>query len=186
MANFIERPAIQNYNFRICINTNFSNNYVDVLLDLRDSIFVINNYFYCNISILSAVYQSQSFIKDDYIISKTDGARACNCSLAAVHAVPHHSRYDLYHLYDNRRRPYTCTARCILWKRVTTAGGAASIATSMGLTVLITVINSFEPEPLVPSVRLYHASRCRAFHRCFNNCITSHPARPKREVGDIL
>ena len=37
-----------------------------------------------------------------------------------------------------------------LWKRVTTAGGVASIATGMGVTVLITVINSFGPEPLIP------------------------------------
>lgn len=37
-----------------------------------------------------------------------------------------------------------------LWKRVTTAGGVASIATGMGVTVFITVINSFGPEPLIP------------------------------------
>lgn len=37
-----------------------------------------------------------------------------------------------------------------LWKRVTTAGGVASIATGMGVTVLITIINSFGPEPLIP------------------------------------
>ncbi len=36
-----------------------------------------------------------------------------------------------------------------LWKRVTTAGGVASIATGMGVTVLITVINSILPEPFI-------------------------------------
>lgn len=37
-----------------------------------------------------------------------------------------------------------------LWKRVTIAGGVASIATGMGVTVMITVINSVLPEPLIP------------------------------------
>jgi solute:Na+ symporter, SSS family len=37
-----------------------------------------------------------------------------------------------------------------LWKRVTTAGGVASIATGMGATLIITVINSVLPEPLIP------------------------------------
>jgi solute:Na+ symporter, SSS family len=36
-----------------------------------------------------------------------------------------------------------------LWKRVTTAGGVASIATGMGVTILITVINSVMPEPFI-------------------------------------
>ncbi|TVR72568.1 MAG: sodium:solute symporter family protein [Marinilabiliales bacterium] len=36
-----------------------------------------------------------------------------------------------------------------LWKRVTTAGGVASIATGMGVTVLITVINAILPEPFI-------------------------------------
>ncbi len=36
-----------------------------------------------------------------------------------------------------------------LWKRVTTAGGVASIATGMGVTILITVINSIMPEPFI-------------------------------------
>ncbi len=36
-----------------------------------------------------------------------------------------------------------------LWKRVTTAGGVASIATGMGVTILITVINSILPEPFI-------------------------------------
>ncbi len=36
-----------------------------------------------------------------------------------------------------------------LWKRVTTAGGVASIATGMGVTLLITIINSIRPEPLI-------------------------------------
>jgi SSS family solute:Na+ symporter/sodium/proline symporter len=37
-----------------------------------------------------------------------------------------------------------------LWRRVTTAGGVASIATGMGATLIITVINSVLPEPLIP------------------------------------
>ena len=37
-----------------------------------------------------------------------------------------------------------------LWKRVTTAGGVASIATGMGVTLLITIINSARAEPLIP------------------------------------
>jgi solute:Na+ symporter, SSS family len=37
-----------------------------------------------------------------------------------------------------------------LWKRVTTAGGVASIATGMGVTVLITIINSFGDAPMIP------------------------------------
>lgn len=37
-----------------------------------------------------------------------------------------------------------------LWKRVTTAGGVASIATGMGVTLLITIINSVRAEPLIP------------------------------------
>ncbi len=37
-----------------------------------------------------------------------------------------------------------------LWKRVTTAGGVASIATGMGVTLLITIINSFGETPLIP------------------------------------
>ena len=37
-----------------------------------------------------------------------------------------------------------------LWKRVTTAGGVASIATGMGATLIITVINSVLTEPLIP------------------------------------
>jgi len=36
-----------------------------------------------------------------------------------------------------------------LWKRVTTAGGVASIATGMGVTILITVVNSILPEPFI-------------------------------------
>jgi SSS family solute:Na+ symporter/sodium/proline symporter len=36
-----------------------------------------------------------------------------------------------------------------LWKRVTTAGGVASIATGMGMTLLITVINAVMEEPLI-------------------------------------
>lgn len=36
-----------------------------------------------------------------------------------------------------------------LWKRVTTAGGVASIATGMGVTIIITVINSILPEPFI-------------------------------------
>lgn len=36
-----------------------------------------------------------------------------------------------------------------LWKRVTTAGGVASIATGMGVTLLITLINSLLPEPWI-------------------------------------
>ena len=36
-----------------------------------------------------------------------------------------------------------------LWKRVTSAGGVASIATGMGVTVLITIINSVLPEPFI-------------------------------------
>lgn len=36
-----------------------------------------------------------------------------------------------------------------LWKRVTTAGGVASIATGMGVTLIITVINSVLPEPWI-------------------------------------
>lgn len=38
-----------------------------------------------------------------------------------------------------------------LWKRVTTAGGVASIATGMAVTLLITIINSVLPEPWIPS-----------------------------------
>ncbi|TVQ65307.1 MAG: sodium:solute symporter family protein [Balneolaceae bacterium] len=38
-----------------------------------------------------------------------------------------------------------------LWKRVTTPGGVASIATGMGVTVLITIINSVLPEPWIPT-----------------------------------
>jgi solute:Na+ symporter, SSS family len=37
-----------------------------------------------------------------------------------------------------------------LWKRVTTAGGVASIATGMGVTLLITIVNSVSAEPLIP------------------------------------
>ncbi len=37
-----------------------------------------------------------------------------------------------------------------LWKRVTTAGGVASIATGMGVTLLITILNSVGEEPLIP------------------------------------
>ncbi len=36
-----------------------------------------------------------------------------------------------------------------LWKRVTTAGGVASIATGMGVTLTITIINSVLDEPLI-------------------------------------
>jgi solute:Na+ symporter, SSS family len=36
-----------------------------------------------------------------------------------------------------------------LWKRVTTAGGVASIATGLGVTILITVINSILPAPFI-------------------------------------
>ncbi len=36
-----------------------------------------------------------------------------------------------------------------LWKRVTTAGGVASIATGMGVTITITVINSILSEPFI-------------------------------------
>lgn len=36
-----------------------------------------------------------------------------------------------------------------LWKRVTTAGGVASIATGMGVTMLITVLNAVMPEPVI-------------------------------------
>jgi len=36
-----------------------------------------------------------------------------------------------------------------LWKRVTTAGGVASIATGMGVTLLITIINSVSAEPVI-------------------------------------
>ncbi len=36
-----------------------------------------------------------------------------------------------------------------LWKRVTTAGGVASIATGMGVTIVITVINSILAEPFI-------------------------------------
>lgn len=36
-----------------------------------------------------------------------------------------------------------------LWKRVTTSGGVASIATGMGVTIIITVINSLLPEPFI-------------------------------------
>ncbi len=36
-----------------------------------------------------------------------------------------------------------------LWKRVTTAGGVASIATGMGVTLLITIANSVLEEPLI-------------------------------------
>jgi len=36
-----------------------------------------------------------------------------------------------------------------LWKRVTTAGGVASIATGMGVTILITIINAVLPEPFI-------------------------------------
>nr|MBS0038026.1 hypothetical protein [Saprospiraceae bacterium] len=40
-----------------------------------------------------------------------------------------------------------------LWKRVTTSGGVASIATGMGITLLITVLNSIAPsgDPLIPA-----------------------------------
>jgi solute:Na+ symporter, SSS family len=37
-----------------------------------------------------------------------------------------------------------------LWKRVTTTGGVASIATGMGVTLIITIINSVRAEPLIP------------------------------------
>jgi solute:Na+ symporter, SSS family len=37
-----------------------------------------------------------------------------------------------------------------LWKRVTTAGGVASIATGMSVTLLITILNSVLAEPVVP------------------------------------
>lgn len=37
-----------------------------------------------------------------------------------------------------------------LWKRVTTTGGVASIATGMGVTIFITVINSLGEEPWIP------------------------------------
>jgi solute:Na+ symporter, SSS family len=37
-----------------------------------------------------------------------------------------------------------------LWKRVTTAGGVASIATGMGATLITTIINSVMSEPLIP------------------------------------
>lgn len=36
-----------------------------------------------------------------------------------------------------------------LWKRVTTAGGVASIATGLGITLLITIANSVASEPLI-------------------------------------
>ncbi len=36
-----------------------------------------------------------------------------------------------------------------LWKRVTTAGGVASIATGMGITLIITLINMFREKPLL-------------------------------------
>lgn len=36
-----------------------------------------------------------------------------------------------------------------LWKRVTTAGGVASIATGMGATIIITLINAFRETPLI-------------------------------------
>jgi len=38
-----------------------------------------------------------------------------------------------------------------LWKRVTTAGGIASIATGMGVTIGITIINAILPEPFIPT-----------------------------------
>jgi solute:Na+ symporter, SSS family len=37
-----------------------------------------------------------------------------------------------------------------LWKRVTTAGGVASIATGMGVTLAIAIINSVRSEPFIP------------------------------------
>lgn len=37
-----------------------------------------------------------------------------------------------------------------LWKRVTISGGVASIATGMGVTLIITIINSILSEPLIP------------------------------------
>src|SRR5690625_7791268 len=37
-----------------------------------------------------------------------------------------------------------------LWKRVTTAGGVASIVTGMGVTLIITIANSLLEEPLLP------------------------------------
>jgi solute:Na+ symporter, SSS family len=36
-----------------------------------------------------------------------------------------------------------------LWKRVTTAGAVASISTGLGVTIIITVINSILPAPLI-------------------------------------
>jgi SSS family solute:Na+ symporter/sodium/proline symporter len=36
-----------------------------------------------------------------------------------------------------------------LWKRVTTAGGVSSIATGMGVTILITIVNGVMEEPLI-------------------------------------
>jgi solute:Na+ symporter, SSS family len=36
-----------------------------------------------------------------------------------------------------------------LWKRVTSRGGVASIATGMGVTIIITVINSILSEPFI-------------------------------------
>ncbi len=41
-----------------------------------------------------------------------------------------------------------------LWKRVTTAGGVASIATGMSVTLLITVVNSLSAEPWIPSTHI--------------------------------
>ncbi|MFU8812105.1 MAG: sodium:solute symporter family protein [Balneolaceae bacterium] len=38
-----------------------------------------------------------------------------------------------------------------LWKRVTTAGGVASIVTGMSVTLLITIVNSILPEPWIPT-----------------------------------
>lgn len=38
-----------------------------------------------------------------------------------------------------------------LWKRVTTAGGVASIATGMGATIIITIINALLDEPFIPT-----------------------------------
>ena len=41
-----------------------------------------------------------------------------------------------------------------LWKRVTTAGGVASIATGMAVTVLVTVVNARLDEPWIPTTHI--------------------------------
>lgn len=41
-----------------------------------------------------------------------------------------------------------------LWKRVTTAGGVASIATGMGVTILITILNDVFGDPIIPTTHI--------------------------------